>query len=160
YWHLHPNGDDIAVFSIDLHGKDADFFSISTDHFITPEIMKDFDIGPGDDVFLVGRLVTLAGRQKNSPVARFGNISMMPDQEEPVLREDGTEQVGFLIDSKSLSGFSGSPVFVIAPRACFYPDPIPKGLSLNRLAQGETPHTGLKAESIGISGTFGPWLLG
>lgn len=162
WWHLHPEGDDIAVFSIDLNDKEPQCFSISTEDFITHELIDDFRIGPGDEVFLIGRLVTMKGRQRNTPVVRFGNISMMADSNEPIIREDGISQESFLIDCKSLSGFSGSPVFVTASRSYSsrYSIPKPRALNLLKLATRETPHMTLKVEPVGVSGIFGPWLLG
>jgi hypothetical protein len=72
-------------------------------------------IGPGDDVALLGRFITHDGRQRNKPLARFGNIAKAHDNAEPIEIAPGKYQVGFLVECRSLSGFSGSPVFV-------YPD--------------------------------------
>jgi hypothetical protein len=44
-------------------------------------------------------------------VVRFGNLAMMPW--EPIKNElSGIEQESFLVEARSLSGFSGSPVYV------------------------------------------------
>jgi hypothetical protein len=64
---------------------------------------------PGDDVFFLGRFIGHDGVQRNAPAARFGNISMLP---EPIRKEDGSAQLSFLVEARSLSGYSGSPVFV------------------------------------------------
>jgi hypothetical protein len=48
------------------------------------------------------------GRQKNSPTARFGNIAQMPN--EPVIIKR-FEQECFLVEARSIGGYSGSPVF-------------------------------------------------
>jgi hypothetical protein len=79
-----------------------------------------YDVGVGDDVVSIGRFVNAEHRQRNAPVARFGNISMMPSEREPIpVRYDlpsgsvTKPQVSFLIESRTLSGFSGSPVFLV-----------------------------------------------
>jgi hypothetical protein len=80
-----------------------------------------FDIGPGDDVFVVGRFINREGKQKNIPSVRFGNIAQMPG--EPLFLDDGKELECFLIEGRSISGFSGSPVFIhISPEAPEFPE--------------------------------------
>jgi len=46
----------------------------------------------------------------NQPLARFGNIALMPGEKVVDGQEESVE--AFLIEMRSLSGFSGSPVFV------------------------------------------------
>ncbi len=119
-WVDHQYGDDLAVcpleFSLDTHK----FSLLTTDEwFLTKEEMEKYDIGPGDDVFMVGRFIQHEGRQRNTPVVRFGNISMMPW--EPVTNMRGIKQESFLVEMRSLSGFSGSPVFVHIPPLALRP---------------------------------------
>jgi hypothetical protein len=59
---------------------------------------------------MVGRFVNHEGRQRNTPTARFGNISMMPW--EPVRNPLRGAQESFLVETRSLGGYSGSPVFL------------------------------------------------
>jgi len=95
------------------------------------------EIGPGDEVFIVGRFINhegKQGKQRNLPSLRFGNIAMMPW--EPIKHPDGHLQESFLVEVRSIGGYSGSPVFVhILP---FSKRPGQKGWSMER----------------------GPWLLG
>ncbi len=59
---------------------------------------------------MVGRYINQEHRQFDRPVARFGNLAMLP---EPIhQRERSFEQESFLVDMRSQAGFSGSPVFV------------------------------------------------
>jgi len=82
--------------------------------FITEKIINDEGIGMGDEVFLVGRLIDHSGKQRNTPSARFGHISMMPF--EPIMNPHLKKKVeAFLCEVKSIGGFSGSPVFVYIP---------------------------------------------
>ncbi len=133
-WIPHPDGDDIAVCPIELDVQKHRFTSIPLHMFITPEIVTAYYIGPGDDVFMVGRLINHEGRQRNLPTARFGNIAMMPY--EPLRHPTGIMQESFVVEVRSWSGFSGSPVFVWI-----------------------TGSDG-RLKSFVMTPTLGPWLLG
>jgi hypothetical protein len=64
---------------------------------------------------MAGRYVNYEGLQFDRPVVRFGNLAMLP---EPIRqRERGFDQESFLVDMRSVSGFSGSPVTL------YYPSP-------------------------------------
>jgi len=82
------------------------------------------DIGIGEDVFSVGRFVNREGRQKNTPALRFGNISQMPG--EPIRCDGFTQNEAFLVEMRSVAGYSGSPVFVDVVKYVPYPPGIPK----------------------------------
>lgn len=159
-WIRPGNDDDVVVAPIDI-GEDFQWWSVGTETFINQELIDVYRIGIGDEAFLVGRLVTHDGRQKNRPVVRFGNISLMADPTEKIQCE-GYEQEGFLVECRSLSGFSGSPVFVTTTQAYM-------GEAANIVTQqrqkemGYEPKEetgGLKVKAVTFQGTFGPWLLG
>jgi hypothetical protein len=66
-------------------------------------------IGIGDEVFITGAFVGRVGERKNIPVVRVGNIAAMPL--EPI--DFGSPRhPAYLIETRSLGGISGSPVFV------------------------------------------------
>jgi len=124
HWVHHQDGDDLAVCLLAL--ADTDYFKYSAlphTFFLTEEYMKQQSIGPGDEVLMVGRFATQEGRQQNTPVVRFGNISMMPW--EPIMHGRGYTVESFLIETRSLSGFSGSPVFVYHAPTTPYPQNLP-----------------------------------
>lgn len=135
-WVHHQDGDDLAICQIDV-GWDAFKFScMPPDVLLSQEKIQEHAIGPGDDVFMVGRFVDHAGHQRNTPSARFGNISMMPG--EPVYNVDRKmPQVSFLVEMFSLGGFSGSPVFVHIPLFATRP-----------------------GQDMPTQSSYGPWLLG
>lgn len=89
---------------------------------------------------MIGRFISHEGKIKNTPNVRFGNISMMP--EEPMTNKYNHPQETFLVDQRSIPGYSGSAVFVFIdptlPRPPFW------GTPLNAYRQG----------------WHGPWLLG
>ncbi|HEV3258374.1 MAG TPA: hypothetical protein VG013_15955 [Gemmataceae bacterium] len=103
---------DIAVAPISYNKAHKYLFVSVIDKFLTKDIAKECDVGIGDEVFMVGRLVNHDGKQRNSPSLRWGHISMMPF--EPVYHptNPNNEQESFLVEVHSVSGYSGSPVFV------------------------------------------------
>lgn len=75
----------------------------------TQELIKKENIGVGDEVFLTGLFANHYGSQRNIPVIRAGNIATMP--EEKVHTEKLGDIDAYLIEVRSISGLSGSPVF-------------------------------------------------
>ena len=63
----------------------------------------------GDEVFISGAFVGRVGYCKNIPVVRIANIAAMP--EEPI-DFASPRQPAYLIETRSLGGTSGSPVFL------------------------------------------------
>jgi hypothetical protein len=111
-------------------------YSIPASLFLSQDVINAFDIGPGDDVYMVGRSVHHEGRYLNQPTVRTGIISLMPDMIE-VNHGDPLEEA-FLIEMRSLGGYSGSPVFWSLPGA----------------------EATARRRSAPISIKGGPWLLG
>ena len=109
-WVKHPNADDIAVCPLRISTMRLKSLCVETDRFLTKVTIEDEDIGIGDEVFMVGRFAHHSGDEtQNIPALRFGNIAMMDRQ--PIHREDGIIQESFLVECRSIPGYSGSPVF-------------------------------------------------
>lgn len=167
-WEHNPDGNDVAVIPIDVE-KSFEVWSVSTDVFITPEIISIYNIGIGDEAFLVGRLISHAGKQRNAPVTRFGNVSLMADPGE-LIQCEGREQEGFLVECRSLTGFSGSPVFVetfqeydgeAGQRVMRHRGNSSIWGKSNANAPGRIERMqGMGNGAVWIKGKFGPWLLG
>lgn len=121
-WSLHDRGDDLAVRPLP---QLAPFFKsnwVPEELFLTQKAVGQFDIGPGDDVFLIGRFVNHEGKLQNRPALRFGSISMMPW--EPIKQKDtGFEQESFVVEGRATGGYSGAPVFVYKPDFVYAPRP-------------------------------------
>ena len=81
---------------------------VAQEAFLTTERKKQEQIGPGDDVFMVGRFVDHQLLNQSATAVRFGHISMDPA---PVLQSNGVRADTYCIDLHSRSGYSGSPVF-------------------------------------------------
>jgi hypothetical protein len=109
-WVGHPDGDDVAVCQIERKST-WDIDAIVWKNFAaTRPRLQELNVGVGDEIFMLGRFVGHQGKMRLQPLARFGNIAMMPG--ERVRDGRGFEVEAFLTEMRSLSGFSGSPVFV------------------------------------------------
>lgn len=105
-WIFHPYGDDVAVCL--LESPDTENISwISREQILTKEMLEITNVGLGDNVCMAGRFKHLPGET----VLRFGNIATA----ETVMIRDETRnlsQESFVVEMRSLPGFSGSPVIV------------------------------------------------
>ena len=88
---------------------EADIVSVHVGQLGTADRLKALDIGIGDEVFATGLFTPAPGTARNVPILRHGNIAMMP--EEQIQTESGFADV-YLVESRSIGGLSGSPVFV------------------------------------------------
>jgi hypothetical protein len=129
-WFHHPDGDDVAVALItdDWLEVGREFMAIPPDWFVSTGVLADLDIGRGDDAFFVGRFVDGDQGDTNMPTARFGSIAnMLIPVKDP---KRGLTQESFVVEARSLSGFSGSPVFIhlqpMTPRPSEALDPVRK----------------------------------
>ena len=115
-WHYHPAGDDIAVYELrgltDAHNLDIAF--ISPNEFLTPNnlLVEHEHIGPGDNTYMIGRFTSHEGSKINTPIIRFGNISLNPSKHDTITNpKTGHKDEVFLVESRSVGGYSGSAVF-------------------------------------------------
>jgi hypothetical protein len=74
----------------------------------------------GDFCYTVGLFQFMSGKKRNLPVVHSGNIALLPSDELIPVRDwdqqdRGTKHVeGYLVQSESIQGLSGAPVFVRA----------------------------------------------
>ena len=123
-WHEHPDGDDLAVCPVALSPQ-HDFKWVGSNGCVDQDKVNQFNIGVGDEIFMIGRFTGHPGEKQNLPIARFGNISMTPSEE--MMNALGQRRSHYLVEVRSVSGFSGSPVFVYD-----FPNSVGKG-SRNQL---------------------------
>jgi hypothetical protein len=118
HWIVPKSNDDIAICLMSsVDAQIHKYKCVPHRMLATREKVAEFAIGPGDETIAIGRFVNADGIQRNLPTVRFGNIAQMPG--EPI-RQDRQisglskpfEQESYLVEAKSISGFSGSPVFV------------------------------------------------
>ncbi len=117
-WVHHPNADDVAICPVVLAPDRFKYSFVPYSSLITDrQFCEDPKYGPGDDIFFLGRFVSHEGKTQNRPTVRFGNLAMRGTQ---VIKSDvGILQESFLVESRSLSGYSGSPVFVYRPQGTY-----------------------------------------
>jgi hypothetical protein len=104
---------DISVCDLEntIESFDALTYTLpkATDH---ANNLKSNKVGIGDEVFLTGLFKFHKGKGRNVPVLRTGNISLMPDKGQLVNSSVG-EIEAYLVEIKSTTGLSGSPVFIM-----------------------------------------------
>ena len=143
YW---LKGHDLAVHRIEAseHFAVGHIFDFRAPMYaeikLAQEIIDQYSLGIGDEVFSVGRFTDLSGQGRNVPLVRSGIVALMtptlirtdtPWKKEPVR----------VVEMRSRSGFSGSPVYI-------YIDVL-----TTRLIEGE--HSPVDPWKF-----HGPWLLG
>jgi hypothetical protein len=89
--------------------SDFDFRAIGAELAATKDVMAAQQIGVGNEIAFAGLFVNHHGQKRNEPIVRFGNICGMPV--EPVSTRVGDIKA-YLVESRSVGGLSGSPVFV------------------------------------------------
>lgn len=83
-------------------------------------VTQDFaeeEFGPGDDVFMVGRFMDHAGKDRNHPALRCGNIAMNPT---PIIQENGAKADAYCIDLHSPRVTRVRPSLFIGHRALIW----------------------------------------
>ena len=97
------SGDDICAADIDTKtiewGKD-DVAFIPEYVFLTQAEMNRYEVGIGENAFMVGLFVSHHGGKKNIRSARFGNISMLADDAAPIETESGFTRPCHIVDMR------------------------------------------------------------
>jgi hypothetical protein len=127
-WVFHPSGADLAVCAFDQSGIEAPVVPIPRGCYISAnDDLQRLSIGIGDDVFMIGRFLPTEHESISNPVMRFGNISLWPSRRITHPRT-GLPEESFMVEMRSQSGFSGSPVFVCVEAGSMRPmrPPVPK----------------------------------
>lgn len=116
---FHHNGRDLAVYRIEgaKHFRADSIFDYKFSDFreieLTQEVWDKYHLGIGDEVVSVGRFVDLSGVQRNQPFLRTGILAS--GQVLPVGHGDEApwgEEPSFIVEMRSRTGFSGSPVYL------------------------------------------------
>ena len=117
-WHFHPghrqhaprqNYIDVAVYEVDFSWTDLEVVVVAADDVVDDDFIDKYSIGTGDEVAIAGLFHSHIGTVQNVPIIRTGNIAAM--RGEPVPSSCGMMD-GYLIESRSIGGVSGSPVFL------------------------------------------------
>lgn len=112
-WYRSDNGADVAVLRFNPSASAA-YRALPREMLITPQMIQQYHVGIGDELFATGLFTYHHGEQRNLPVLRSGMIAAMP--EEPLQDQDtGEKYQAYLAEMRSVGGLSGSPIFIALP---------------------------------------------
>jgi hypothetical protein len=121
-WIVHPDPSvDVAVVPVIIENSlKYDIIYVPADQAVfSPREFAEAGIGVGNFTYTVGLFRLMSGKKRNLPVCHFGTIAMMPDDELIPVKDwndpHGKKIIyvrGYLVESQSLDGLSGSPVLV------------------------------------------------
>lgn len=111
FWITHPDdaAADVAVWGFAPPADEIDYLVYPHEAIGTEDLLRNEQVGVGDEVFITGLFVNHVGTERNLPIVRVGNIAATPS--EPVATPLGPADA-YLIEARSIGGLSGSPVFV------------------------------------------------
>lgn len=113
-WFYHPTEEDSVDVAVLPFGsarfREYDIEWIPETVFATDQTIAEFDIGLGDELFIIGLFTKFYGKTEVIPLIRTGNLAMMPKDKIPVSGFGEIE--AYLAEGRSIGGLSGSPVFV------------------------------------------------
>jgi hypothetical protein len=103
---------DLAVIPFTLPNMDDfDFQTISSEQFLTSDIIDKQHIVPGDKVLTGGYFYHYAGLHEIQPILREGVLAMLPDG--PMTTTLCGPGDVYLADVHIIPGNSGSPIFIV-----------------------------------------------
>jgi hypothetical protein len=108
-WHFSTGTSDVAVIPLDMDLDQFEYRYIGSEHSATREAAKQFGIGPGDELVVVGLFTRHHGQARNRPIVRVGTVAAMPD--EPIATTESHVRA-YIAEMRSIGGLSGSPVFL------------------------------------------------
>jgi hypothetical protein len=113
-WWYHPTEkayvDAAVTIFFPPNLRELDIFWVDIGLFVDDARIKASNLGIGDEVFLAGLFTEVTETTSNIPIVRIGNLAMMPGEKIPF--KDGRLIEAYLVESRSMGGLSGSPVFI------------------------------------------------
>jgi len=109
-------GVDISIFRTP-HFDQTKYEAIPGDLISSRDIFKSEDVKQADRVIFPGLLVNFFGGKNNYPILKDGSIALIPQEKVPMQYKVGNETINttqevVLINTISIPGLSGSPVFL------------------------------------------------
>lgn len=113
-WFVNPDDpSDVAVLEdVPLPSNGFDVTIIMSDMFQRDNPPPREKVRVGDDVFIVGLFESHTGKKRNTPIVRSGTVAMLADKDERIETWHFGDMDAHLIESRSIGGLSGSPVYV------------------------------------------------
>jgi len=115
-WLTHDE-TDLAAIRMGGH-PEYNYRFIYFEHLATDSLIAEHGVGLGDEVFFMGLFSQHPGATQAQPIARVGNISLMPNEKIPLRIGEGSTPKpldAYLVEARSWGGQSGSPAFVYFP---------------------------------------------
>jgi hypothetical protein len=100
---------DLAIMPFKISAFEFEYQTLPFSMLATDAKIKEHSIGIGEEVAITGLFCERAGRKRNIPIVRFGNIAAMPIEKLEDIKTK-KEFHGYLIEARSIGGLSGSPV--------------------------------------------------
>ena len=112
-WYTHPTDDSVDIAVVPFAMNVAwDHLPYPVASFADEACISKKGVGMGDEVFLMGLFVHHRATERNTPIVRIGNIAAMPEEPIRTYGKYFDEMEAYLIETRSIAGLSGSPVFV------------------------------------------------
>lgn len=109
-WTRHPLGKGADVAVVPISGDVRPVQGIPMDWFVADAELRGEGIGIGDEVHFIGLFSGVDQSAALEPIARMGNIAMLPIQPVPI--KERVSMQAYVIEARSFGGLSGCPVFV------------------------------------------------
>lgn len=102
---------DAAVCRFPHNNRDRfDYMFLDDEMIASRATLLAEDIGIGNEVFSAGLFIMHTNTKQNEPIVRSGTIAAIPE----TISSKSGPQFAYLVESRSIGGLSGSPVFVDA----------------------------------------------
>lgn len=120
-WFYHPDDTvDLALIPFVVPSTSTyDAKYLNEELILTNERIAALDTGLGDFTYTIGLFRLLHGERRNLPIVHSGHIALMPSDEKIPVRDWRSSASkkpvfvsGYLVETNSLRGLSGSPVYV------------------------------------------------
>lgn len=112
-WRDHPNAEsDLSFCNFKPDASAFDYLLMTVEESTLSKAREAYPPTLGGEVIISGLYTSHYGAIKNIPVIRTGHIAALP--EEPVASRAGYTE-GYLVETRSIGGLSGSPVYVKRP---------------------------------------------
>jgi tetratricopeptide (TPR) repeat protein len=87
---------------------------VSTDQIVSRQIARSLRLNENDQLLFAGLFTAYAGKRKNYPIVRHGELALVTEEKIPVKwsPSNAYDEDAFLAEITSFGGNSGSPVFL------------------------------------------------
>ena len=122
---------------------------------LTPSRMEHADVSPGVDVVYPSLYFQHYGERRYIPLMRTGTLAAPADFNEPVyIKAREREAFAHLVEARSYSGVSGSPVFVVLPPARTFRHEDKRGTFLRMMTNTEFYLLGVMITHFGLNDPY------